>query len=100
MDSWPEPVFSDSATAGVGGLITTASRLSSRHGRLRGRGSPSDDGNRIVSYGAVAGLSVRGDPACQCTALTYSYYLHEFSDRVMPVPGLPDDLDGGAFGRP
>ena len=92
LESWPEPVFSDSAMAGIGGLVTNrvSAQLTAR--AIRGRGFQTGDGNRMVSYGAVAGLTFAVTRHIN-TGLNYSYYVHDFSDRVMPVPGLPDSLD-------
>jgi hypothetical protein len=92
VDNWPEPVFSDSAVAGVGGLLNRRVQASAAVRALRGRGHFNLDGNRIEVYGGTAGLAVALTRHLS-SGLSYSYYRQVLGDRVMVAPGLPNDLE-------
>ena len=92
LETWPEPVFSDSATAGLGGLISrrVTAQVSARW--LRGRGYFSVDGNQLESYGGGAMVSVAITRYIS-TGVNYFYYVHDFADRVSLAPGFPTNLE-------
>jgi hypothetical protein len=92
LETWPEPVFSDSASAGVGGLISrrVTTQVSARW--VRGRGYFNPDGDQLETYGGGAVVSVAITRYIS-TGVTYSYYLHDFADRVTLAPGLPTKLE-------
>lgn len=92
VETWPEPVFSDSAVAGVGGLITRRSYFQFTARALRGRGYFSAQGDGIESYAAAAGLNVAVTRYIN-TGLTYAYYHHQFGNGVSLPPGFAHDFE-------
>jgi hypothetical protein len=91
-DTWSEPVFSDSATAGVGGLIAPRTEL-----RFSGRAL--FGGGVSGSYGDIQTMNGSGELSFALsrhvnTALTYVYYRQQLADDVALVEGFPPDYDG------
>ena len=98
-DTWLEPLFSDSASAGISGSLNRRVQLQFVARGVRGYGlrSRDDDGSNraaegIKSYGAVAGLSYAMSRYIN-TGLTYSYYVHEFGSGVVLPPGFARDFE-------
>ena len=92
LETWPEPVFSDSAVAGVGGLINRRVRAQVSAQWLQGSGFFNSDGNRLETYGGGAVVSVDMTRYIT-TGVTYAYYLHDFADRVSLAPGFPTKFE-------
>jgi hypothetical protein len=90
-ETWPEPIFSDSATAGLAGLLNRRTQLQFAATGIRGRGRQGV-GNGIESYAATAGLTVAATRHIN-TGLTYTYYTHRFGSGVALPPGFTPDLD-------
>lgn len=92
VEVWPDPVFSDSAVAGVGGLINRRASLQFTASAWRGSGLSRAEGGGIESYAAGAGLTVAVTRYIN-TGLTYAYYHHQLGNRVSLPPGFAHDLD-------
>src|SRR5688572_4145324 len=92
VDAWPEPVFSDSGAARLGGLITRRLDVELTARALRG-GRNAGRYGEVESYHGVA--AVRAALTRHVgAALTYSYYRHRFGDALALAPGFPHDFDG------
>lgn len=91
-ETWLEPVFLDSAVAGVGGLINRRSQFQFTARALHGSGRSSPAGGGIESYSATAGLTVAVTRYIN-TGLTYAYYHYQFGNGVSLPPGFAHDLD-------
>jgi hypothetical protein len=92
VDSWPEPMFYDSATAAVHGLITR--RLQFHLGARAARGSRevlSSDRSTFVTYYGNTGLSYALNRFMD-TGVVYSYYNHRFPDSFVLAPGFPNHV--------
>ena len=92
VETWPEPVFSDSAVAGVGGFLNRRVQAQATARALRGRGFFTSEGNRMELYGGTAALTV-GVTRNVGSGVTYSYYRQVFGDRATLAPGLPNDFE-------
>ena len=92
IDTWPEPLFSDAATAGVGGLLNRRTQVGVMARAMRGRSVLRSDGGQVESYGAGASLTVALTRHVN-TGLTYSYYHHQFADAMVLAPGFPNDFE-------
>jgi hypothetical protein len=92
VETWPEPVFSDSATAVVSGDITSRvqARLAAR--ALRGSHWGGDYGD-VATYSGVAGITWALTRYLG-TGLTYAYYRHDLAGGVALAPGFPNHFDG------
>ena len=101
-DTWLEPLFSDSASAGVSGSLSRRVQLQFVVRGVRGyglrssRAGETDDSNRdaegITNYGGVAGLTVAVSRYIN-TGVSYSYYVHEFGSGVILPPGFARDFE-------
>jgi len=92
VETWPEPVFSDTAVAGVGGLLNRRVQAQVTARALRGSGYFNSDGNRMQLYGGSAALTVALTRYIN-SGVTYSYYRQVFGERIMVAPGFPNDLE-------
>jgi hypothetical protein len=92
VETWPEPVFADSASAMVGGLINRRAQLQMVARALRGSGYSGRSGD-VTSYGGAIALAVAVTRYIN-TGLTYNYYQHGFARGIALAPGFPHDFDG------
>jgi hypothetical protein len=94
VETWPEPLFADTATAMIGGLLNRRSQVSAVARAMRGTGySSSSRYGDATSYAGSAMLSVAVTRYVS-TGLTYSYYQHGFAPTIALAPGYPQDFDG------
>ena len=91
-ESWPEPIFSDSVSAGVGGLVNRRTTLQFSARAMRGDGLAIQSGNDMFAYGAGAVLSVAVTRYIN-SGVSYAWYQHEFRNGLLLAPGLPDDFE-------
>jgi len=91
-DTWGEPVFSDSVTAGVGGLIAPRTQLQFSGRALYGGGVSGSYGDvqTLHGYGVLSFAMTRHVN----TALTYTYYSQDLAEDLSLVEGFPHDSDG------
>jgi hypothetical protein len=92
VETWPEPLFADSATAMVAGLLSRRSQVQVAVRALNGNTQSTAAGN-ISSYSGSAALSLALNRFVS-TGLTYAYYQHGFASTIALAPGYPDDFDG------
>ena len=92
VDAWPEPVFSDSGAARLGGLLNRRLDFELTARALRGSRHTGAYGE-LESYHGLAALRAALTRHVS-TALTYSYYRHRFGDALALAPGFPHDFDG------
>jgi opacity protein-like surface antigen len=92
VETWPEPMFADSATAMVGGLINRRSQVQVAARAMRGSGYSGSAGD-MTSYGGSALLSIAVTRYISA-GLTYGYYQHGLAPSVALAPGFPHDFDG------
>ena len=92
METWPEPVYSDSAVAGLGGEISRRVQFQAAARWLRGRSYFETDRDRLESYGGSATLSVAITRHIN-SGVSYGYYHHRFQNLIAPVPGFPGELE-------
>jgi len=91
-ETWPEPLFSDVATAGVGGLINRRTQLQFGAQAMHGSGYSSRGGNaEALSAGANLAVAVT---RYVNTGVTYAYYRHAFGQSLALGPGFPREFDG------
>lgn len=93
-DTWLQPVFADSAQAGVGGFFGRRTQLRFNANAILGSGTAAT-GN----YGDVQSLNGNGVLSFAVsrhvnTALTYTYYSQRFADTLLLPGGFPQDYDG------
>lgn len=91
-DTWMQPVFTDSLSAGAGGFINRRTQLRGGAGLVFGAGT-------VGSYGDILGVSGGSSLSFAVTrhlntALTYSYYRQRFASTLALVEGFPQDYDG------
>jgi opacity protein-like surface antigen len=92
VDSWPEPVFYDSATAGLHGLITRRLQFFASARAARGtRQVFANDNSSFVTYYGSSGLSYALSRFVNA-GVNYSYYGHRFPDSFVLAPGYPDHV--------
>jgi hypothetical protein len=94
VETWPEPLFTDSASAGVSGSLNRRTQVQFVARGVRGDrhlGSLGA-GDRIESFVATAGLTVAATRHIN-TGLTYTYYTHQFGSGVSLPPGFARDFD-------
>lgn len=92
VDSWPEPMFYDGATAGLHGLITR--RLQFHAGARAALGSRqvlANDDSKFHTYYGNAGLSYALSRFINA-GVTYAYYNHRFADSFVLAPGYPNHV--------
>jgi hypothetical protein len=92
VETWREPVFADSASAGVGGFIGSRTQLRFSARALFG-GTTSGNHGDVQSVSASGGLSVALSRYIN-TGLTYMYYRQQFADNLSLVEGFSHDFDG------
>ena len=92
LETWPEPVFSDSASAGVSGLLTRRSQLQFAVRAMSGSVNSNRNAD-AVSYSGTAGISFAVSRHVS-TSLTYAYYRHHFPEGVVLAPGFPSHYEG------
>lgn len=92
VETWPEPLFADSATAGVGGLLNRRTQVQVSARAMRGHGYFSGEGRRLAAYSGSASLAF-GLTRYISSGLTYVYYRHEFAEGLAFVPGFPNHLE-------
>jgi hypothetical protein len=92
IETWPEPVYSDSAVAGVGGLVNSRVQVQLAARWLRGRSYFEADRDRLESYGGNAVVTVAITRFIN-SGVAYAYYHHQFQNLIAPVPGFPGELD-------
>ena len=91
-ETWPEPVFADTASAGVGGLINRRMQAQAGMQAMRGSGYSGRSGD-VTSVGGAASLTFAVTRYIN-TGLTYTYYQHGFVSSILVAPGFPHDFDG------
>jgi hypothetical protein len=91
-DTWPEPLFSDTAAAGLSGLITRRSQFQFTARASRRIGQNRGDRPDIAGYSGAIALTFAVNRHIN-TGLTYTYYKHQFASALPIVPGLPRDLE-------
>jgi hypothetical protein len=89
-ETWTEPLFTDTVTARVGGLVNRRSQIHVTARALRGNGY---SGGGAKSYSAVAGLTVAITRYVN-TGLTYMYYQHQFASELSLAAGFPRSYEG------
>jgi hypothetical protein len=92
VESWPEPIFSDTVAAGLGGLINRRSQFQIGVQAMRGSGYSGRSGD-VEAYSAGASLGVAVTRYIN-TGVTYAYYLHAFARSSLLGPGFPREFDG------
>lgn len=92
IESWPEPVSSDSLTASFGGLLSRRLQFQSTARTSTGRaGFSRTSGGFSGTYGtALLGFALSRHLSLQ---LKYGYYRHRFDDTVLLVPGFTDAVN-------
>lgn len=90
LQTWPEPVFSDSASARLGGLVSRRVEAHVAAQWLRGNGYFSSDG--LETYGGTANVAV-AITRYVGSGVTYAYYLHDVAGRAALAPGFPSHLE-------
>jgi hypothetical protein len=91
LETWDEPLFSDSAVAGIGGSMSRRVQAQAAVRWLRGRNHFNSDRGRIEAYGGTAGVMVAVTRYVN-TGVTYAYYQHRFPVELV-MPGFPRDLE-------
>jgi opacity protein-like surface antigen len=91
VESWPEPVFADTVTTGVNGLITRRVEFHASARAASGTGEFSSKGDLRTYYGN-AGVSYAVTRFIS-TGVTYAYYNHRFADSVLLAPGFPHHVN-------
>ena len=92
VDSWPEPMFYDAATAGLQGLITRRLRFHAAARAARGsRDVLANDSSTFATYYGNTGLSYALSRFID-TGVVYSYYSHRFPDSFELAPGFPNHV--------
>jgi hypothetical protein len=91
-EAWPEPIFGDTGSLVLSGLITRRLELSTGVYAMRGNGefSPSS-GSSFHTYYVNAGLSYAFTRFLSAGA-SYAYYNHWFDDSVLLAAGYPRHL--------
>jgi hypothetical protein len=90
--SWPQPLFSDTVSLGLSGLITR--RLQVQADAQAARGSSVlvvGDGDNFRTYYGNAGMSFALNRFLS-TGVTYAYYNHRFAAALLLPPGFPHDV--------
>ena len=92
IESWPEPVSSDSVTASLGGLLSRRLQFQSTAQTSTGRaGFSRTSGGFSGYYGtALLGFALSRHLSLQ---LKYGYYRHHFDDATLLVPGFANAVD-------
>jgi hypothetical protein len=89
IDSWPEPVFSDSAILSLSGLLTRRTQFQASARAAKGnRGFSRDASGNLHTYYGSAGVSFALSRLVN-TGVNYSYYNHRFPDSMVLAPGFP-----------
>jgi hypothetical protein len=92
MEAWPEPVFGDSAIAGISGLVNSRTQVQLMARGLRGSGwQRASSDIRTFNGGATVTVAITRYIS---TGIAYAYYLHEFAGAVSLAPGFPNQFDG------
>jgi hypothetical protein len=91
-ESWPEPLFSDVVSAGMGGLINRRTQLQLGAQAMHGSGYTRRRGG-AEAYSAGASLSVAVTRYVN-TGVMYAYYRHAFGESIALGPGFPREFDG------
>ena len=88
LEGFAQPVFSDSANAAVGGLITRRLDFSLNANYITGTSATRVDSGRFDSYSASARLrrALHRSLAVYVEYLFYHYNLHEVTDRPLGLP--------------
>jgi opacity protein-like surface antigen len=92
VETWREPVFIDSAVAGVGGMLSRRAQLQFTARALLG-GSNSGSYGDAESVSATGGLTVALTRHVS-TGLTYVYYRQQFADTLLLAEGFPHEFSG------
>jgi hypothetical protein len=95
MESWPEPVFSDGATAGLTGLLNRRTQVQFVARAMKGRGRlglTQEGSSDLESLSATAGLTYAVSRHIN-TGVSYTYYAHQFGSDVPLPPGFARDFD-------
>jgi hypothetical protein len=92
VETWPEPMFADSASAMLGGLINRRAQVQIVARALRGSGYSGRAGD-VTSYGGSALLGIAVTRYIN-TSLIYAYYQHGLAPSIALAPGFPHDFDG------
>jgi hypothetical protein len=90
-ESWLEPLFTDSASAGLNGFFNRRVQAHLVGRWVRGVGQQ-DGGEGIENYSASAGLSFAISRYVN-SGVNYSYYVHEFGSSVVLPPGYARDFE-------
>jgi hypothetical protein len=93
VETWPEPVFSDAATAGLTGFINRRTQVQLVARGIHGRGRLESAGGRgLESYGATAGLTVAVTRHIN-TGVSYTHYSHHMGSALSLPPGFVSDFE-------
>jgi hypothetical protein len=91
IESWLEPLFTDSASAGLNGFFNRRVQAHLVGRWVRGVGQRGG-GDGIEHYGGTAGLSYAITRHIN-SGVNYSYYVHEFGSSVALPPGYASDFE-------
>jgi hypothetical protein len=89
-ENFTEPLFSDTVTASVGGLLSP--RLQFRAGARASTGRVGFQGGGFSSYRGTASLNYALSRYANL-GVAYSYYYHLFGDGIAMPAGLPAGID-------
>ena len=92
LPSWPQPLFSDTVSLGLGGLITRRLQVQTSAQAARGKGLlVGGDSDNFRTYYANAGMLFAFSRFVS-TGVTYAYYNHRFPEALLLPPGFPHDV--------
>jgi opacity protein-like surface antigen len=91
IDSWPEPVFYDGATAQLSGLVTRRLQVFASLRAAFGKQEVFADSSRFHTYYGNTGLSYALSRFINA-GVTYAYYQHRFPNSFVLAPGYPSHV--------